>query len=501
MVEVAENVSINVGNSSVDLSTDYLEIQTEEDNEENPVLNESSPLINLVHSDEHERTGTVFSSIFTLVSTMVGGGILSLPFAFQQGGFIMTSLILLAVLMASTHGAFLIINSKRYCQGKIKNVEDVAKIAFGNKGKILTQVVIIVTLFLCSVAYWILITDQIEPIIVLLCGPHSFWSKKIIILTIPMIVIFPITLLKSLSALRFTSVLSVMCVVFLSGVVIFKSIKNDIGGPVGNPSNPVQWWPQDFGGLLTAIAISGLTFSCHFNILPMHGELQHQTRANKRIILYTAMALTYVLNLLVSFFGFFQFRQYIDQDITRNYRHDDFLVNIGRVALALTLLLSFPLLIFPCRAVINRLIWRIESKTLLQSQPSTAPSRSHLSNATRTGPSRVMWLLETGLLVFLGYILAYYIPQVAMVWGFVGAIGTTIMIYILPPAFYLRVRIHPPRPDLKQIAAWGLMLTGLAVLIVCTYQSFANVIDPIPKVVRPHGVSNSTLHATASSLL
>ena len=115
---------------------------------------------------------------------------------------------------------------------------------------------------------------------------------------------------------------SVMCVVFLSGVVIFKSIKNDIGGPVGNPSNPVQWWPQDFGGLLTAIAISGLTFSCHFNILPMHGELQHQTRANKRIILYTAMALTYVLNLLVSFFGFFQVRQFSSRIKTAKYTGD-----------------------------------------------------------------------------------------------------------------------------------------------------------------------------------
>ena len=115
---------------------------------------------------------------------------------------------------------------------------------------------------------------------------------------------------------------SVMCVVFLSGVVIFKSIKNDIGGPVGNPSNPVQWWPQDFGGLLTAIAISGLTFSCHFNILPMHGELQHQTRANKRIILYTAMALTYVLNLLVSFFGFFQVRQVSSRIKTAKYTGD-----------------------------------------------------------------------------------------------------------------------------------------------------------------------------------
>ena len=76
-----------------------------------------------------------------------------------------------------------------------------------------------------------------------------------------------------------------------------------------NPKNPIQWWPTDFGGLLTAVAIAGLTFSCHFNILPMHGELRYQTRANKRIILYIAMGITYFLNVLVSFFGFFQVRQ------------------------------------------------------------------------------------------------------------------------------------------------------------------------------------------------
>ena len=123
----------------------HLQIE-EESREENSVVAESSPLIHLIDSDEHERSGTVFSSIFTLVSTMVGGGILSLPFAFQQGGFILTSVVLLCVLMASTHGAFLIINSKRYCQGKIRNVEDVANIAFGNKGKVCN-----LSVTLCSV--------------------------------------------------------------------------------------------------------------------------------------------------------------------------------------------------------------------------------------------------------------------------------------------------------------------------------------------------------------
>lgn len=491
MADKPDETSINSEYFDVRIAENHLE-KEDKDKDESVTVTESSPLLPLIDSDVHERTGTVFSSIFTLISTMVGGGVLSLPFAFQQGGFIVTSVILLCVLMASTHGAFLIINSKRYCQGKIKNVEDVAYIAFGNKGKILTQVVFIVSLFLCSVAYWILIADQITPIMVLLVGPHSFWSKKIIILTIPMLVIFPITLLKSLNSLRFTSVLSVACVVFLAGVIIFKSVKNSFGGPVNDAKNPVKLWPNDFGGLLTAIAISGLTFSCHFNILPMHGELRYQTRTNKRIILYTAMGITYVLNVLVSFFGVFQFRKFTDQDITKNYPHEDTLVNAGRVALALTLLLSFPLLIFPCRAVINKLIWRIERRTLLQSQPSLT-SLEYLSNVTGTGPSRLMWFLETGFLVIFGYVLAYYIPQVAMVWGFVGAIGTTLMIYILPPAFYLRVRIHPQRPDLKQVAAWGLMLTGFGVLVVGTYQSFANVIHPIPDIARAHIITNSTL--------
>ena len=68
-----------------------------------------------------------------------------------------------------------------------------------------------------------------------------------------------------------------------------------------------------------------------------------------------------------------------------------------------------------------QLIWRIESRTLLQSQPSMGSrSLEYLSNVTGTGPSRLMWLLETGLLVFVGYILAYYIPQVNWLIAFIS---------------------------------------------------------------------------------
>ena len=83
-----------------------------------------------------DRQGSISSSIFTLVSTMIGGGLLSLPFAFEQGGFLMASFSLIFVLIASTYGGFLIINSKKYCNGKVRNIEDVAYYAFGKPGKV-----------------------------------------------------------------------------------------------------------------------------------------------------------------------------------------------------------------------------------------------------------------------------------------------------------------------------------------------------------------------------
>ena len=97
------------------------------------------------YSGNDDRKGSIFSSIFTLVSTMIGGGLLSLPFAFEQGGFGVGSFVLVFVLIASTYGGFLIINSKKYCSGRVKNIEDVAKVAFGRKGQVNSSYLLVVT--------------------------------------------------------------------------------------------------------------------------------------------------------------------------------------------------------------------------------------------------------------------------------------------------------------------------------------------------------------------
>lgn len=493
--DVDRKVAPIADTSSLSSSMESLDSNISEDDP----LTEKSPLVRGLStvSEGQDRTGTIFSSIFTLVSTMIGGGLLSLPFAFEQGGYAVSIVVLIFVLAASTHGGFLVINSKKYCHGKIRNIEDVARVAFGKRGQMLVQLTLFFMLYLVSSVYLILISDQIEPLLQYIAGKKGFWTERIVVLSMITVLVFPISLLKNLSALQYTSSLSVLCGLLLTGCVIYRSAQKNVGGPISREDNPVKWYPTTLRQFLTCISICELTFSCHFNILPMHTELRHQTRKNKRVILFSAMGITFLMNATVSFFGYFLFRKYTDQDITKNFRHDDVAITVGRAGLAFVLLLSFPLLIVPCRQTLNKMIWSHERTRRWQ---MFGPSQlvKTLSNPKLNGPTKLVWFIETFLLVFTAYGLAYVVPQVNMLWGFVGSIGCTMIIYVLPPAFYLKVRHHPEKPDFKQVFAWLLFITGLFLLCAGLYQSIVNITDPIPVLVPP--VYNKTLHNTRNDL-
>ena len=422
-------------------------------------------------TDHTERNGTIFSSVFTLVSTMNGGGILSVPFAFQQAGYAVASSILVFITIASAYSAFLIIRSKKYCQGKVKNMEDVARVAFGRGGEVIIQLLIIIMCYLLTVAYLILFVDQMQPLTLFAAGPTSIWTKKVTLLSIAFLVVFPLCLLKDMSALKYTSLISAVCNLFLCACVAYRSIQSELGGPVNQPSNPVVWDSSSIRGYLTCIAIIEILFACHFNVLPMHGELRQQTTSNKRIILVLSWSISFFINAVMSFFGYFQFRKFTDQVITKNYANNDIIITCGRAALCCTVLLNFPLLFLPVRLTLNKMIWgrRMRVTRLMVI----------LSNDKMDGPNRFTHFMETLLLVITMYLLAYAIPHITIIWGFVGAVGCTSLMYIVPPVFYLRVR-NPSKGDrCKTLCAICLLVIGVILLVAGLYQAVMNLMHPV----------------------
>ena len=87
--------------------------------------------------------GTIFSSIFTLLTTCIGAGTLALPYAIKQGGLIYSSFVFFVIMVISISVGLFLIESKRYSQRLLPGVEvsgyeDLAEITMGSIGRVST---------------------------------------------------------------------------------------------------------------------------------------------------------------------------------------------------------------------------------------------------------------------------------------------------------------------------------------------------------------------------
>ena len=85
--------------------------------------------------------GTIFSSIFNLLTTCIGAGTLSLPYAFAEGGLVFSSVLFFLVMLMSIMVGLYLYDSKRYCRNispdiEVDGIEDLAQVAFGVVGRV-----------------------------------------------------------------------------------------------------------------------------------------------------------------------------------------------------------------------------------------------------------------------------------------------------------------------------------------------------------------------------
>ena len=109
------------------------------------------------------RTATLRTSIFNLVSTVVGGGVLSLPFTFSVMGVVFGPLALVASAAMSDFSIYLLLSMSRR-QGDL-SYEDVAAKTLGEPARVLLLVLLFLLTFLCAAAYFVLAADLLQPLL------------------------------------------------------------------------------------------------------------------------------------------------------------------------------------------------------------------------------------------------------------------------------------------------------------------------------------------------
>ncbi|GAB9469892.1 Sodium-coupled neutral amino acid transporter [Globisporangium polare] len=447
-----------------------------------------------------ERTATARSAVFNLVSTIIGGGILSLPYAFDKCGLVLGFLFMVISAAASNFSLYVIVSCSR--RGGATTYEEVVRKALGPKAGLVAVTLLVLLTFLTMVAYVILIKDLVGSL-----GEQFLFARAVTVveknvLTIVCIaLVSPVLFARSMDALRFTSIFSLVSVLVLAIAITIRTVHSIEANVAGSGDVPVdvvtpepvgiKLFPSDWRDPVYAFPIISVSFLCHFNVLPVYRELHKPTRQRLKKIVSATMFSTWAFYMIVGTMGYlfaYQLPGGVKDDILNNFDVSDALVNVGRLGLLVTIMLSMPLIMQPCRLNIVRLANYVRgfaksyASTSLNGEdirllttPTAAISREAVRGGSRAKKDAFHVIL-TVVLISGAVALALVLPGVAVVWNMMGSTVGILISYVLPCISYVAIRKKKPNSDKRKLAAWGIFLASAVMCVACTFQAFASVL-------------------------
>lgn len=290
-----------------------------------------------------------------------------------------------------------------------------------------------------------------------------------LVLLVSLVLILPLSLLRNLGYLGYTSGLSLLCMMFFLIVVICKKFQIPcpveaalmINETVNGTFTQAAWSslasnttmaddscrPQYFiFNSQTVYAVPILTFSfvCHPAVLPIYEELKGRSRRRMMNVSKISFFAMFLMYLLAALFGYLTFYEHVESELLHTYSSivgTDIILLVVRLAVLVAVTLTVPVVIFPIRSSVTHLL-------------CAAKEFSWWRHSVIT----VSILAFTNLLVI-------FVPTIRDIFGFIGASAAAMLIFILPSAFYIKLVKKEPMRSVQKIGALCFLLSGIVVMI------------------------------------
>jgi len=383
-----------------------------------------------------------------MANSIIGASILSMPFCFKQCGIILGSIILyLNSIMTKICCHQLI---KGSLIARRRSYEMLAYDVLGPFGKLWVEICIIGYLFGCCVAYVVVLGDLGPEILNNLQLNYSlYWSRILLMTGASIFVIFPLSLLKDIETLNLMSTVSVAFYMLL----VLKSFYQAGHQSLTKGISPgIELWK--FGGVLQCVPIFSMALSCQTQVFEAYYSLREPSLKTMDQIVSSAIDLCTFIYLGVGIAGYLAFA---GTSFTGNILisfEPSLVTDMIKAGFLLSIVLSFPLCVLPCRTSLHSLIY--------------GRNHDHIKSGialSRPQIPELRFKCLTALIVFLTLVIGICIPNVEFVLGFVGSTLGTAVCVVAPAWIYLRVA---PSTSNERWIAKVVLACGLIVLILGT---------------------------------
>eukprot|EP00904_Undaria_pinnatifida_P009553 jgi/Undpi1/5728/HiC_scaffold_2.g01002.m1 len=330
-----------------------------------------------VVGDEGDKSN-MSQSVFNLAKNIMGAGMLSLPSgvaAFSDSRkAILPAAGTIAALGALSAYTFVLIG--RSCSDtKAESYEQSWARTVGEKTAWLPASACVATCFAGCLAFTIIIGDSFSALAKTFGAPAMVANRSNVILAVSATVLLPLSLLKNLKSLGFTSMLGtsgllytavMMAIRFFDGSYAaggrFHALLPAGGAPVFGVkgSNPICF--------LVLVSMLSTAYEAHFNAPLFYRELKDNTVPRYTRMVSTSFLASVITMIAVTAFGFLTFGGASSGFILNNYANSDRLASVARVFVASSIVFSYPLCFVGLRDGIRELRGSKPGETKLRTE-------------------------------------------------------------------------------------------------------------------------------------
>ncbi|XP_054286710.1 putative sodium-coupled neutral amino acid transporter 11 [Macrosteles quadrilineatus] len=391
----------------------------------------------LFENEKRKQTGLGYAS-FNYINSIIGSGVIGIPFAFQQAGFGLGLVLLAVVALVTDYSLRLMVRSAHIC-GSF-SYSGIMAAAFGSTGFFLLSALQFVYPFIAMVSYNVVVGDTVTKVLVRMFGLSStalLARRDFVVLLCTLSVTVPLCLQKDMARLARASMVSIFFVFFILFTITLRFFT--LFGVVPPTEDAFEF---SNSGVIPAIGIMAFAFMCHHNVFLLYASIEEATQEKWDKVTHYSVFASFLVTVVFGLVGYTTFTGYVQGDLLENFCWDDDLMNLSRVVFSATILLTFPIECLVTRAVVEAVWGHLET------------ARAHRG--------------VTLAIVMAAYLVSVSTDCLGIVLELNGVLAAVPLAFVLPAATYLK--LCPGSVLSKdQLPALGVVVFGLCVALTGLY--------------------------------
>ncbi|XP_030588075.1 putative sodium-coupled neutral amino acid transporter 8a [Archocentrus centrarchus] len=373
--------------------------------------------------DVGPRLGSL-GAIFIMLKSALGAGLLNFPWAFERAGGIHSAVTVELISLVFLISGLIILGFSSSISGQCTYqavVKEVCGPAIGQ----LCEVCFVFNLFMISVAFLVIVDDQLEKLcdslyelVANLPEPempyHFYTGRRFALVLLCFFLILPLSLSKEISIQKYISVLGTLAATYLTTAIIIKyhTMPSVLFHSSPLHTNGISSWAAMFSVIPTIC----FGFQCHEASIAIYSSLENQRLSHWVFISVVSMIFCFIIYSLTGVYGYLSFGKDVRPDILMSYASSDVLMLVVRLLFGISIITIYPITLLLGRSVIQDplLSWR-QKRCGVVTAGFESRSRYVLT---------VLWITVT-------LLIAVFVPDISKVISVIGGISA-FFIFIFP---------------------------------------------------------------------